>query len=88
MQRTVDYPMISIKLRYMLVKWEGAITAVVALCAVLAILSGIVWLVARKNSLLVALLALSSCYLIGRNFWSFRDRGRLSKIEGPNLSEK
>jgi len=28
----------------------------------------------RKNSLLFALLGLSSCYLIGKNFWRFRDR--------------
>ena len=75
MQKMVDSPMITIKLRYLMVKWEGVITAIVALCAILAILSGIAWLVARKNSMLVALLGLSSCYLIGKNFWRFRDRG-------------
>ena len=75
MQKTAHYPMITIKLQYLMVKWEGVITAIVALCAILAILSGIAWLVARKNSLLVILLGLSSCYLVGKNFWRFRDKG-------------
>ena len=75
MQKTADYPMITIKLQYLLVKWERVITAIVALCAILAILSGVAWLVARKDSLLVALLGLSACYLIGKNFWKFRDKG-------------
>ena len=75
MQKTADYPMITIKLQYLLVKWERVITAIVTLCAILAILSGIAWLVARKNSLLVILVGLSSCYLIGKNFWRFRDKG-------------
>ena len=35
--------MIRIKIQYLLVKWEGVITAIVALCAILAILSGIAW---------------------------------------------
>ena len=74
MRKTAHYPMITIKLRYLMVKWEGVITAIVALCAILAILSGIAWLVARRNSLLFVLLGLSSCYLIGKNFWRFRDR--------------
>ena len=74
MERTADGPMITIKLQYLLVKWETVITAIVALCAILAILSGIAWLVARKNSLLFVLLGLSSCYLVGKNFWRFRDR--------------
>ena len=75
MQKAAHYPMITIKLQYLMVKWEGVITAIVALCAILAILSGIAWLVARKNSLLVILLGLSSCYLVGKNFWRFRDKG-------------
>ena len=75
MQKAIDSPAITIKLQYLLVKWEGVITALVALCAVSAILSGIVWLVSRKNSLLILLLGLSSCYLIGKNFWRFRDKG-------------
>jgi len=74
MQKAAHYPMITIKLRYIMVKWEGVITAIVVLCAILAILSGIAWLVARKNSLLFVLLGLSSCYLIGKNFWRFRDK--------------
>ena len=74
MQKTAHYPIITIKLQYLMVKWEGVITAIVALCAILAILSGIAWLVARKTSLLFILLGLSSCYLIGKNFWRFRDR--------------
>lgn len=74
MKETAYSPMITIKLQYMLVKWEGVITAIVALCAVSAILSGIVWLILRKNSLLILLLGLSSCYLIGKNFWRFRNK--------------
>ncbi len=74
--KETDYsPMIRIKLQYLLVKWEGVITAIVTLCAILAILSGIVWLISRRNSLLILLLGLSSCYLIGKNFWRFRNKG-------------
>lgn len=74
--KATDYsPMIRIKLQYVLVKWEGVITAIVALCAILAILSGIVWLILRKNNLLILLLGLSSCYFIGKNFWRFRNKG-------------
>jgi hypothetical protein len=74
--KETDYsPTIRVKFQYLLVKWEGVITAIVALCAILAILSGIVWLVSRKNSLIILLLGLSSCYLIGKNFWKFRNRG-------------
>jgi hypothetical protein len=74
MEETAYSPMIRIKFQYLLVKWEGVITAIVALCAVLAILSGIVWLISRKNSQLILLLSLSSCYLIGKNFWRFRNK--------------
>jgi len=73
MQYSSDSPMITIKLQYLLVKWEGVITAIVTLCAIFAILSGIVWLIVRKNNLLILLLGLSSCYLIGKKFWKFRD---------------
>ncbi len=59
--KETDYsPTIRIKFQYLLVKWEGVITAIVALCAILAILSGIVWLISRKNSLIILLLGLSS----------------------------
>jgi hypothetical protein len=75
MKETAYSPMIRIKLQYMLVKWEGVITAIVALCAVSAILSGIAWLISRKDNLLILLLGLSSCYLIGKNFWRFRNKG-------------
>jgi len=74
MQNASDPSMIKIKLHYLLVKWEGVITAVVALCALAAIFSGIAWLVVRKNSLLMSLVGFSSCYLVGKNFWRFRDR--------------
>jgi len=74
--KETDYsPRLRIKLQYLLVKWEGVITAIVTLCAILAILSGIVYLISRKNSLLIFSLGLSSCYLIGKNFWKFRDKG-------------
>lgn len=75
MKETDCSPMIRIKLQYLLVKWEGVITAIVALCAILAILSGIAWMISRRNSLIILLLGLSSCYLIGKNFWRFRDKG-------------
>jgi len=73
MQTPSDSSRITLKLQYLLVKWEGVITAIVALCAILAILSGVVWLIARKNSLLISLLGFSACYLIGKNFWRFRE---------------
>jgi len=74
--KETDYsPRLRIKLQYLLVKWEGVITVIVALCAILAILSGIVYLISSKNSLLIFSLGLSSCYLIGKNFWKFRDKG-------------
>ena len=74
--KETDYsPTIRIKFQYLLVKWEGVITAIVALCAISAILSGIVWMISRRNSLIILLLGLSSCYLIGKNFWRFRDKG-------------
>ncbi len=75
MEKAADGPTITIKLQYLMVKWERVITAIVVLCAILAILSGVAWMVIRKNSLLVILLSLSSCYLIGKNFWKFRDKG-------------
>jgi len=81
MEKTVDGSMVTIKLQYLLAKWERVITAIVALCAILAILSGIAWMVARKNSLLVILLGLSSCYLVGKNFWRFRGKGCRWRIE-------
>jgi hypothetical protein len=58
-----------------MVKWEGIITAIVALCAISAILSGIVWIIAKKGTLLILLVGFSSCYLIGKHFWKFRDKG-------------
>ncbi len=74
MEKTVYLPNTTIKLEGLLLKWKGVITALVALCAVVAIVLGIVWLFLRKDNLLFAMLGVSSCYLIGRNFWMFRDR--------------
>jgi len=77
MEKTVYFPSITIRLEALLTKQEGIITALVALCAVVAIFLGIVWLFLRKDTLLFATLGFSFCYLIGRNFWRFRSR-RLS----------
>jgi hypothetical protein len=65
---------IMVRLESLLVKWEGAITAVVTLCAIAAIFLGIVWLFVGKDSLLFVVLGFSSCYLIGTNFWKFREK--------------
>ncbi len=74
MSRTVYLPSTTIKLGDLLVKWEGVITALVTLCAVIAIALGVVWLFLRKDVLLFTTLGFSSCYLIGRNFGRFRSR--------------
>jgi hypothetical protein len=73
MEKTAYLPNTTVKLEALLVKWETVITALVTLCAVLAIVLGIVWLFLRKETLLFTVLGFSSCYLIGRNFWRFRD---------------
>jgi ABC-type branched-subunit amino acid transport system permease subunit len=75
MEKTVYLPSFTIKLEALLLKWEGVITAVVALCAVVAIILGIIWLFLRKDNLLFVMLGFSSCYLIGRKFWRFRPQG-------------
>jgi hypothetical protein len=73
MEKRAYLPNMTIRLECLLVKWEGAITAFVTLCAIVAIVLGIVWLFLRKDILLFIVLGFSSCYLIGRNFWRFRD---------------
>ena len=77
MGKTTYLPSITIKLEALLVQWERVITALVTLCAVVAIVLGIVWLFIRKDALLFAILGFSSCYLIGRHSWRVRSR-RLS----------
>jgi ABC-type branched-subunit amino acid transport system permease subunit len=58
----------------LLLKWEGVITALVALCAVIAIALGIVWLFLRKDTLLFTVLGFNSCYFIGRDFPGLRNK--------------
>jgi hypothetical protein len=77
MEKTSYLPSATIKLEDLLVKWEGVITALVTLCAVVAIALGILWLFLRKDTLLFTVLGFSACYLIGRKFWRFRPQ-RLS----------
>ena len=77
MEKTSYLPSPTIKLGDLLVKWEGVLTALVALCAVVAIALGILWLFLRKDTLLFTVLGFSSCYLLGRKFWRFRPQ-RLS----------
>jgi len=72
MEKTVYCPRITTKMEGVLLKWERIITALVALCAVIAIVLGIVWLFLRKDTLLFTILGFGSCYLVGRNFWRFR----------------
>lgn len=73
MEKTAYFPSNMIRFESLLIKWEGVITAIVTLCAIVAIVLGIVWLFLRKDILLFIVLGFSSCYLIGRNFWRFRD---------------
>ncbi len=74
MERTVYPSSMTIKLEDPLLRRERIITALVTLCAVIAIVLGIVWLFLRKDTLLFTTLGFSGCYLIGRNFWKFRSR--------------
>ena len=74
MERTVYPPSMTIKLEDPLLKRERIITALVTLCAVIAIVFGIVWLFLRKDTLLFTTLGFSFCYLIGRNFGRFRSQ--------------
>jgi hypothetical protein len=72
MGKTASLPGTTIKLEDLLLKWEGVITPLVTLCAVLAIVIGIVWMFLRRDIFLFIVLGFSSCYFIGRNFWRFR----------------
>jgi len=73
MEKTAYFPSNMVRLESLLIEWERVITAIVTLCAIVAIALGIVWLFLRKDILLFIVLGFSSCYLIGRNFWRFRD---------------
>ena len=75
MERTAYLPIITVRLEALLANWAKVITALVTLCAVIAIALGIVWLFLRKDPLLFIVLGFSSCYLIGRNFWRFKAKG-------------
>lgn len=86
MEKTAYLPSTTIRLRDLLIKWEGVITALVTLCAVAAIALGILWLFLRKDTLLFTVLGFSSCYLIGRNFWKLRSQ-RLS-VENCRIDTK
>lgn len=77
MERTASLPSTTVKLEDLPLKWEGVITPIVVLCALVAIVLGIVWLFLRKDNLLFVMLGFSSCYLVGRKFWRFRPQ-RLS----------
>ena len=74
MKRTAYLPSITVRLEALLANWAKVITALVMLCAVIAIALGIVWLFLRKDPLLFIVLGFSSFYLIGRNFWRFKDK--------------
>jgi hypothetical protein len=73
MEKTAYFPGNMIRPESLLIKWEGVITAIVTLCAIVAMVLGIVWLFVGKDILLFIVLGFSSGYLIGRNFWRFRD---------------
>ncbi|HXX34408.1 MAG TPA: hypothetical protein VEM15_08045 [Thermodesulfobacteriota bacterium] len=72
MEKTPYFPTTMVKLEALLAKWETGITVLVALCGVVAIVLGIVWLFLRGDTLLFTTMGFSLCYLIGRNFWRFR----------------
>lgn len=87
MEKTAYLPNTTVKLETLLEKWETGITVLVALCAVVAIVLGIVWLFLRKDIVLFPVLGFGGCYLIGKNFWRFRSRrpfieNRRVEIEG------
>jgi hypothetical protein len=60
------------KFNEILVERENSITPLVAFLAVLAILSGVAWLVTKESPFLFATLGISSCHLAGRKVWKFR----------------
>jgi hypothetical protein len=74
MEKTAYLPGMKVRLECLLVEWEKAITALVIFCAIVTIVLGIVWMFLRKEILLFIVLGFSACYLIGRNFWRFRDK--------------
>ncbi len=74
MEKMAYLPNTMVKLEALLAKWEKGITVLVALCAVVAIGLGVVWLFVRKDTLLFTILGFGLCYLIGRNFWKFRSK--------------
>ncbi|HUL30759.1 MAG TPA: hypothetical protein VLZ03_09940 [Thermodesulfobacteriota bacterium] len=74
MEKTTYLPNTPVKLEALLAKWETGITVLVVVCAVVAIVLGIVWLFLRKDTLLFTTLGFGFCYLIGRNFWRFRSQ--------------
>jgi hypothetical protein len=51
MERVTYLPNTTVKLEALLVKWETVITALVTLCAIVAIILGIAWLFLRKDIL-------------------------------------
>ena len=57
-----------------LIKREQLITVLVTLCGVLAILFGVGWCLMKRDLLLYPYVALYLAYLIGQNYWKFRDR--------------
>jgi hypothetical protein len=72
MARMGYLPGTAVRLEALVARWERFITTLVTLCAVLAILLGIVWLFLRKDTLLFTILGFSAWYLIGRKLWRFR----------------
>ncbi len=74
MEKTAYLPSTTVRLEALLTRWETIITPLVAFCAVVAIVLGIVWLFLRKDSLLFTTLSFSFCYFVGRNFWRFRSQ--------------
>lgn len=72
MEKTAYLPSATVRLEALLARWERLITALVALCAVVAIALGILRLFLRKDTLLFTVLGFSSFYLLGRKFWRFR----------------
>ena len=73
MENAVRQSHMRTKIFYLLVKWEEVITFITTLCAVSAIILGVVWIAIRREYLLFAMLGSSGCYLIGRKCWKFRD---------------
>jgi hypothetical protein len=80
MEKTPYLPSTTVKLEALLAKWARVITALVSLCAVVAIVLGIIWLFLKKDTLLFT--TLGFFILITRNGINLPEAGLdLSRLQ-------